>query len=64
MAVSTIGSLGEIFTAGVPLQMEEPAPVDEPKEGEKDKSGSPLAPINEDADDGGEGDGEGEEDEG
>ena len=46
MAVSTIGSLGEIFTAGVPLQMEEPQAAD----GLKAKSGSPsnLEPISED----------------
>ena len=47
MAVSTVGSLGEIFTAGVPLQMEEVQAVD----GLKAKSGSPgnLEPISEDA---------------
>ena len=38
MAVSTVSSLSEAFTAGVPLQVEEPA---QGESGDKDKSGSP-----------------------
>ena len=50
MAVSTVGSLSEIFTAGVPLQTEEHV---QNADGTKEKSGSPnhLAPITEDVED-------------
>ncbi|TFK83786.1 Metallo-hydrolase/oxidoreductase [Polyporus arcularius HHB13444] len=41
MAVSTVSSLSEAFTAGVSLQVEEPAPGGE---GVKEKSGSPTLP--------------------
>ncbi|RDX44865.1 Metallo-hydrolase/oxidoreductase [Lentinus brumalis] len=41
MAVSTVSSLSEAFTAGVSLQVEEPAPGGE---GSKEKSGSPTLP--------------------
>ena len=41
MAVSTVSSLSEAFTAGVSLQVEEPAPG---TEGSKEKSGTPSLP--------------------
>ncbi|RPD78189.1 Metallo-hydrolase/oxidoreductase [Lentinus tigrinus ALCF2SS1-7] len=42
MAVSTVSSLSEAFTAGVSLQMEEPAPAGESSK--EQKSGSPTLP--------------------
>lgn len=41
MAVTTVSSLSEAFTAGVPLQMEDAQVAD----GAKDKSGSPSLPT-------------------
>lgn len=41
MAVTTVSSLSEAFTAGVPLQMEDAHVAD----GAKDKSGSPSLPT-------------------
>ena len=51
MAVSTVGSLSEIFTAGVPLQTEDAAPAVGANQDKPPRSPSNLDPIVEDAED-------------
>ena len=51
MAVSTVGSLSEIFTAGVPLQTEDAAPAVGGNQDKPPRSPSNLDPIVEDAED-------------